>query len=55
MNTEKTKNLYLLHREIAVTLTEFFDKCEEALFSGENLENTLEHIGLKCDELLQKM
>lgn len=41
--------------EIVEMLTTFFDKCEEALQTGEGLEETLEFIGLKSDELLQKI
>lgn len=52
---QKINNLYRLHKEIAIHLTTFVDLCEEALFSGEGIEDTLEHIGIKSEELLKKL
>ncbi|MDG4943903.1 MULTISPECIES: hypothetical protein [Staphylococcus] len=52
---QKMKNFYILHREIATQLTTFVDKCEEALLSGEGMDEVLEYIGIKSDELLQRL
>ncbi|AJC95818.1 hypothetical protein SHYC_05310 [Staphylococcus hyicus] len=52
---QKMKNFYILHRDIATQLTIFIDKCEEALLSGEGMDEVLEYIGIKSDELLQKL
>lgn len=47
---------YLKHHEqIATMLTTFYDKAEEALQSGEGMEEALEFIGIKSDEMLQKI
>ena len=43
---------YLKHREQIAT---FYDKAEEALQSGEGMEEALEFIGIKSDEMLQKI
>ncbi|MDT0700344.1 hypothetical protein [Staphylococcus chromogenes] len=52
---QKINNLYSLHKEIATHLTTIVDLSEEALFSGEGIEDTLEHIGIKSEELLKKL
>lgn len=52
---KKAHNFMKLQREISETLTMFFDKAEEALQSGEGTDEALEFIGMKSDELLQKL
>ena len=46
---------YLKHREQIATMLTFYDKAEEALQSGEGMEEALEFIGIKSDEMLQKI
>lgn len=49
------KKFYSKRKELMELLTTFVDRAEEALFNGENLEETLEYIGLKSDEMLMKL
>lgn len=52
---KKVKIMYKMRDEIAKELTKFFDLAEETLLSGEGYESALEYIGIKSDELLQKL
>ncbi|QSN68510.1 hypothetical protein JTZ62_04960 [Mammaliicoccus sciuri] len=49
------KKFYAKRKELMELLTSFVDRAEEALFNGENIEETLEYIGLKSDEMLMKL
>lgn len=49
------KKFYSKRKELLELLTSFVDRAEEALLNSENLEETLEYIGLKSDEMLMKL
>lgn len=49
------KKFYSKRKELMELLTSFVDRAEEALLNSENLEETLEYIGLKSDEMLMKL
>ena len=49
------KKFYSKKAKIVETLTMFVDRTEEALFEGEGIEDALEFIGLKSDELLMQL
>ncbi|GAB1611570.1 hypothetical protein HB162lentus_02140 [Mammaliicoccus lentus] len=49
------KKFYDKKKALMELLTAFVDRTEEALYNGENLEETLEYIGLKSDEMLLKL
>ncbi|WP_204256683.1 hypothetical protein [Mammaliicoccus sciuri] len=49
------KRFYAKRKELMELLTAFVDRAEEALLNGENIEETLEYIGLKSDEMLMKL
>lgn len=51
----RISSMYKLHKEVSETLTKFFDLAEETLINGEGMESALEYIGIKSDELLQKL
>lgn len=49
------KKFHAKKKPLMELLTSFVDRAEEALFNGENIEETLEYIGLKSDEMLMKL
>lgn len=49
------KKFYKKRTPIIEILTTFVDKAEEALLEGEGIEDTLEFIGLKSDEMLMQL
>lgn len=49
------KKFHAKKKPIMELLTKFFDMAEEALYSGEGLEEALEYIGIKSDEMLMKL
>ncbi|WP_239740364.1 hypothetical protein [Mammaliicoccus sp. P-M59] len=49
------KRFYKKRAPIIEILTTFVDKAEEALLEGEGIEDALEFIGLKSDELLMQL
>lgn len=49
------KKFYDKKKVLMELLTSFVDRTEEALFNSENLEETLEYIGLKSDEMLMQL
>lgn len=49
------KKFYDKKKVLMELLTSFVDRTEEALYNAENLEETLEYIGLKSDEMLMQL
>ncbi|MEB6232513.1 hypothetical protein [Mammaliicoccus sciuri] len=49
------KKFHAKKKPIMELLTKFFDMAEEALYSGEGLEEALEYIGIKSDEMLMEL
>lgn len=49
------KKFYAKRKPLMELLTKFFDMAEEALYSGEGMEEALEYIGIKSDEMLAKL
>lgn len=49
------KKFYGKKKVLMELLTSFVDRTEEALYNAENLEETLEYIGLKSDEMLMQL
>lgn len=49
------KKFYDKKKPLMELLTSFVDRTEEALYNAENLEETLEYIGLKSDEMLMQL
>ena len=49
------KKFYDKKKVLMELLTSFLDRTEEALYNAENLEETLEYIGLKSDEMLMQL
>lgn len=49
------KKFYDKKKVLMELLTSFVDRSEEALLNGEGLEETLEYIGLKSDEMLMQL
>lgn len=49
------KKFYDKKKVLMELLTSFVNRTEEALYNAENLEETLEYIGLKSDEMLMQL
>lgn len=49
------KKFYDKKKVLMELLTSFVDRTEEALYNAENLEETLEYVGLKSDEMLMQL